>query len=115
MPPRKERGGPGRTASIKTAATPASQLDSQLSTPVAIVRQPAARRGTKPRDAATCRVSLLAPSGRRTRWWSIARCPVCGTAHLCRSVTLEGVTRTRRLPCGHWVAIVIARTLGAFA
>ncbi len=76
--------------------------------PGAIVRQ---RRPAGQRPA-TCRVSLLVPSGRRTRWWYLATCPVCLRPHLGRSRDLPGVTGTRRLPCGHWVAIVVARTYG---
>lgn len=72
-----------------------------------------AGRGTTPRDAPTVRVSLLAPGGRRKRWWYLACCPVCRSPHLGRAVTLEGVTGPRRLPCRHWVTVVIARTYGA--
>ncbi len=72
-------------------------------------RQRAARRRE---TALTCRVSLLVPSGRRTRWWYLATCPACGAPHLGRVRDLAEVTGTRRLPCRHWVAIVVARTYG---
>jgi hypothetical protein len=70
------------------------------------------QRAASRRDAMTCRVSLLVPSGRRTRWWYLATCPVCHSPHLGRSRELAGVTGTRRLPCGHFVVITIARTYG---
>lgn len=68
--------------------------------------------GQRPGRAVTCRVSLLVPSGRRTRWWYVATCPVCLRPHLGRAKELAGVTGTRRLPCKHWVNIVVARTYG---
>jgi hypothetical protein len=67
-------------------------------------------RGARRRDAVTCRVSLLAPGGRRRLWHYLARCPVCGSPHLGRVRELADVTRTRRLPCAHWIVVVIART-----
>ncbi len=70
------------------------------------------RAGASRRDAAPCRVSLLAPSGRRTRWWYLAACPVCRRPHLGRAPDLADVTVVRRLPCGHWTEIVVARTYG---
>jgi hypothetical protein len=80
------------------------------------IPRPARRgRGATRRDAQTVRVSLLFPSGRRTRWWYLDRCPVCGCPHLGRAATLEAVTATRRLPCRHWVTIVVARTYEAAA
>ena len=72
------------------------------------------RDGTR-KYPVTMRVTLLAPSGRRTMWWALGRCPVCGVPHLSRSPDLETVTRTRRLPCGHWATIVIARSLAPYA
>lgn len=69
-------------------------------------------RGGSRRDPATARVSLLTPTKRRTRWWYLATCPVCRSPHLGRGRDLADVTGTRRLPCGHWVAIVVARTYG---
>jgi hypothetical protein len=68
------------------------------------------RRGASRLAAVTARVSLLTPVGRRTRWWYLATRPVCGAPHLGRE--LADVTGTRRLPYGHWVAIVVARTYG---
>jgi hypothetical protein len=70
------------------------------------------RRGPKRRDAVTCRVSLLMPAGRRTRWWYLATCPVCRAPHLGAARDLVGVTGIRRLPCGHYVVVTIARTYG---
>jgi hypothetical protein len=64
------------------------------------------------RDAATCRVSLLVPSGRRTWWWFVGRCPACGTPFLGRARHLNDVTRERRSQCGHRLTVVIARTYG---
>ena len=76
--------------------------------PATIVR----RAGWKRREAITCRVSLLVPDELRTWWHFLARCPVCGRPHQGRSRELAGVTGVRRLPCRHWVVIVVARTYG---
>jgi hypothetical protein len=76
-----------------------------------IIRQARPRAASR-RDAPICRVSLLTPRGRRTFWWYIALCPACGQPHLGRARDLKSVTVTRRLPCRHWVAIVIAQTDG---
>jgi len=70
-------------------------------------------RATSRRRVPTCRVSLLTPHGRRTFWWYVAVCPVCGQSHLGRARDLRSVTVTRQLPCKHRVAIVIAQTDGA--
>ena len=81
-----------------------------------IHRQPDTPRhdwGARRRDAVTCRVSLLAPGGRRRWWHYLARCPVCGSPHLGRGRELADVTGTRRLPCQHWVLVVVARTYGS--
>ena len=64
-------------------------------------------------QAITCRVSLLTPDEQRTQWHYLARCPVCGRPHLGWSPDLDGVTVTRKLPCRHWVTIVVARTCGS--
>jgi len=56
--------------------------------------------------------SYLLPHGRRTWHWYLVRCPACGAPHLGRARELADVTRTRRLPCGHQVQVVIARTYG---
>lgn len=69
-------------------------------------------RATSRRQVPTCRVSLLTPYGRRTYWWYVAVCPVCGQSHLGRARDLKSVTVTRQLPCRHQVAIVIAQTDG---
>jgi len=79
-----------------------------------IIRQTRSRAHSR-QGAPTCRVSLLIPHGRRTYWWYVARCPVCGQPHLGRARDLKSVTVTRRLPCGHRVAIVIARIYGEVA
>jgi hypothetical protein len=73
------------------------------------------RRAARRRDALTCRVSLLAPDDHRTWWHYLARCPACGAPHLGRSRELTKVTGTRRLPCRHWVEIVVARTYSGTA
>jgi hypothetical protein len=71
------------------------------------------RRASNRREAAvTCRVSLLVPSGRRTWWWFLGRCPLCGTPFLGRARQLEGVTRERHGQCGHRLVVVVARTYG---
>lgn len=77
---------------------------------VRIVSRQARSRRASPEKAPTCRVSLLSPHGRRTFWWYVACCPVCGRPHLGRARDLKSVTVTRRLPCKHRVAIVIAQT-----
>jgi len=68
--------------------------------------------GTTRPEALICRVSLLAPQGRRTHWWYLACCPECRQPHHGRSRDLEAVAETRRLSCGHWVTVVIARVYG---
>jgi hypothetical protein len=70
------------------------------------------RQATRRRTAATCRVSLLVPGGRRRWWHFLATCPVCREPHMGRSKELAGVTGIRRLPCQHWVQVVVARTYG---
>ena len=105
MPPDAKRrpppGSAARTESSPTATIPAPAVTGR--------RRRAARR----REAAlTCRVSLLAPAGRRTRWWYLATCPACGAPHLGRARELADVTGTRRLPCRHRVVVVVARTYG---
>jgi hypothetical protein len=57
-------------------------------------------------------VSLLWPSSRRRCWWYLVRCSLCGAPHLGRARELADVTRTRKLPCGHRVQVVVARTYG---
>ena len=84
-------------------------------TTVSITPRPAKgrrRRAAKRRKAMTARVSLLAPDEHRTWWHYLFRCPTCGRPHLGRSRELAGVTGTRRLPCRHWVVIVVARSYG---
>jgi hypothetical protein len=115
MPPDNVKGAPRAAEPGKRRhhiAAAAKQGESALSVtrrPVRARRQRAAER----REAAlTCRVSLLVPSGRRTRWWYLATCPACGAPHLGRAGELADVTGTRRLPCHHWVTIVVARTYG---
>ena len=70
------------------------------------------RRAARRREAVTCRVSLLLPSEHRKLWHYLCRCPLCGSPHLGRARELAGVTGTRRLPCGHWIVVVVARTYG---
>jgi hypothetical protein len=121
MSPRKPKGGPQPTgtAPLKIAAAPASQLDSQPS-PIPIVRekpgnrQAVLRRGMNRRDPATARVTLIVPGYRRIRWIYLATCPVCLEPHICKAKELATVTRVRKLPCGHYVAVVVARTLGTY-
>jgi hypothetical protein len=54
--------------------------------------------------------SALVPELTRTCWHALVRCPVCGFAHMCRAREIENLTGNRRLPCGHRVALMIART-----
>lgn len=70
------------------------------------------RRGNSRARPSTARVSLLVPSGRRRCWWYLATCPVCSAPHLARVRDAARVARTRRLPCGHYVRVVVARTYG---
>jgi hypothetical protein len=97
---------------------PSSRQDDRTVTPEtnSLARQLSAassvrmRGGSRRRDPVTCRVSLLAPAGRRTHWHYLACCPLCGAPHLGRSPELTGVTGSRQLPCGHWVTVAVART-----
>jgi hypothetical protein len=115
-PPGMTRGRPlGRPDSRPTfaPASAADQPQAQGASSAAIVRQRGRkRRAARRREAITCRVSLLIPDEQRSWWHYLARCPVCGRPHLGRSRELAGVTSTRKLPCGHWVVIVVARSYG---
>jgi hypothetical protein len=105
----------GRPQVTTPGTGPKIQMATPATGPVSLRRSPAAtRRATARRreTAATCRVSLLKPAGRRTRWWYLGACPACGAPHLGRAPDLADVTGTRRLPCRHWVVIVVARTYG---
>jgi len=73
---------------------------------------PLSRRGRKPSASPPAFVSLIHPGGRRRWWWYLATCPVCRSPHLGRERELENVARIRRLPCGHYVKIVVARVYG---
>jgi hypothetical protein len=114
-PPGMTKGRPpGRPDSCPKFA-PASAADQPPAgaSSAAIVRQrDRKRRAARRREAITCRVSLLIPDEQRSWWHYLARCPVCGRPHLGRSRELAGVTSTRKLLCGHWVVIVVARSYG---
>jgi len=105
--PENEQGRPGAPIQGGPDNSDTAADQPQESPTKASVRR---GRGSWRRDAVTCRVSLLVPAGRRAWWHYLAACPVCGAPHLGRSPELAGVTGTRRLPCGHWIAIMIART-----
>lgn len=114
MRPPGDGGGPqvaipeGRTKRDHPAA---EQAQSRVSVAqVADERPEPRRRGRRRDDAPTARVSLLMPGHRRTLYWYLARCPVCGAPHLGRARDLAKVTGPRRLPCQHWATVVIART-----
>jgi hypothetical protein len=97
-----------KNAPVSAADKPPAGVSS-----AAIVRQPhRGRRAAKRREAATGRVSLLFPDEQRTWWHYLCRCPVCGRPHMGRNRELGEVTGVRRLPCRHWVVIVVARTYG---
>lgn len=68
------------------------------------------RRARSKQAAPAAFVSLLLPAGRRTWYAYLVRCRTCGAPHLGRSRDLTGVTRVRRLPCGHAAEVMIART-----
>ena len=72
----------------------------------------ARRRRRRRPEAPAAFASLLVPSGRRTCWWYLITCRSCRAPHLGRSPELDSVTGPRRLPCGHWVTVVVARTYG---
>jgi hypothetical protein len=111
-PPENEQGRP--RAPIQSGPNSSSTATSQ---PQETPTDSSVRlgRGSHRRDAVTCRVSLLVPAGRRTLWHYLARCPVCRAPHMGRSATLDGVTQVRKLPCGHLVAVVVARVYGGTA
>ena len=104
-----ERGPGAVTPQGHPEASPAATAGS----PARILSQGGGRRrAARRREAITCRVSLLLPNEHRLLWHYLCRCPSCSDTHLGRSRDLAGVTVTRRLPCGHWVTIVVARTYG---
>ena len=104
-----ERGPGAVTPQGHPEASPAATAGS----PARILSQGGrCRRAARRREAITCRVSLLLPNEHRVMWHYLTRCPACGDAHVGRSRSLAGVTVTRRLPCGHWVTVVVARTYG---
>jgi hypothetical protein len=104
--PRTTKGGPELTTSQGHPNAHQSAITATRISPIKGGRQHAGRR----KAAVTCRVSLLVPSGRRTWWWILGRCPVCGTPFLGRARHLQDVTRERRGQCGHRLTVVIART-----
>ena len=114
QPPDNVKGGPqatepgNRRHHIAAAAKQGEAAPSVTRRHVKGRRQRSAKR----REATTCRVSLLLPSAHRALYHYLARCPVCAAPHMGRARELADVTVTRQLPCGHWVAIVIARTYG---
>ena len=104
-----ERGPGAVTPQGHPEASPAATAGS----PVRILGQGGRRRrAARRREAITCRVSLLLPSEHRKLWHYLCRCPLCGSPHMGRARELRGVTGMRRLPCGHWIVVVVARTYG---
>ena len=110
MPARNARGAPAqeRPSESDTTATAKRQRTSSLS----VRRRPPA--GQRRRDAVTARVTLIVPGYRRLRWTYLATCPVCLAPHIGKAKELAAVTRVRKMPCGHYVSIVVARTLGRY-
>jgi hypothetical protein len=104
-PPRNERSGP-------RAAEPEDRHHADQAAAKRAKSVLTSVTGARRKTAATARVSLLFPSERRTCWWYLVTCPVCREPHLGRSRDLAGVTGTRRLPCRHWVVVVVAKTYG---
>jgi hypothetical protein len=107
MPP-TYRDGPQPATGDRPDASSAITAASVTRPGVTGRRKRAARR----REAITARVSLLHPADHRTLWHYLVTCPSCGAPHLGRARELAKVTTTRRLPCKHWVTVVIARTYG---
>jgi hypothetical protein len=115
MPPANDDGSRAAQRESRPNIQIATPAKDTPSLPRATVSARRKRAATRRAAALTCRVSLLAPTGRRTRWWYLATCPACNSPHLGRARELADVTVTRRLPCGHYVAIVVARTYGRSA
>jgi hypothetical protein len=84
----------------------------QFITPEPTVPQAGVRIRWRAGQAPTARASVLVPAERRTWWHYLVRCVSCGAPHLGRARELAGVTRRRRLPCGHSVVVVVARVYG---
>jgi len=104
----------GRSPGRPPEARPLPESDGPIAKIDAlIVRQHGKKcRAARRRDAMTARMSLLVPDEQRTWWHYLVRCPECGRPHLGRNRELAGVTGTRKLPCRHWVVIVVARSYG---
>jgi hypothetical protein len=108
---REKNYGPGAVTPQGRIATDTAAAKRGSS--AAMVRQGRAP-GEHRKSAITMRVTYLPPSGHRQQHWGLGRCPVCGVPHLSRSRELDQVTKTRRLPCRHWVQPVIARSLSPY-
>jgi hypothetical protein len=107
------QGHPHTTSLARTDSAAQKEATSMsMVTPASDTAASPPRSTGRRRSAQTARVSLLWPSDRRRCWWYVVTCRTCARPHLGRSRELADVTRTRRLPCGHWVEIVIARTYG---
>jgi hypothetical protein len=112
-PPSTKRGGPHREdrPAVEIAAKQARRTETKDNAVVAAVQVPA-RSVRRSRRTELAYVSLLVSAGRRKCWWYLATCRICGAPHLGRARQLEDVTGPRRLPCGHRVTIMVARTYG---
>lgn len=67
-------------------------------------------QGDRPRRYKVARISLYAPSGRRTCWWAAYLCPYCGGGHFARLRSEVDARGVRRSACGRLLWLVVART-----
>jgi hypothetical protein len=96
-----------------TAATRLEQqpirTDHQSVLPVAANRSER-RRKTGFERIPTAYMSVWAPTGRRTRWLGVTRCPRCGSGHAAYSANVAGFGGVKRAACGGGpVWIVVAK------
>jgi hypothetical protein len=110
MPPNMRSGPEGADPRSRREVDALAKVPDTAMVANGIPRRSRPLPGDSRKDAITTRVSLLVPDEFRRWWHYLARCPVCGRPHVGRSRELDGATGIRKLPCRHWVDVVVARS-----